>query len=557
MATEKKLGKTIALKALIIFIACLAVLTFFSNTIMNYFIPKVVGSYVSRGNLSTDNSATGVIEIKNGAVLKGIDGRVISEVKVSNYDPVKKGDVLFKLEKVTDNSAISALQTELTSLEREQKYYEMQNGSSDYSSMQNAVKLAQANLEAAKKTLTSAKNKKKTISDAQKVIDANSSKVITYQAQVDSASSTIENLNADKVKVQTEIEKIDNQLLILETGGATIPEKVPGSSSDYQKNTPEYFVAQKQEKQALIDGYDSEITKAKSRLEDASAKLSEVNKKVSDAQETISNAKALPSEKEAQAAVDSAKAELTSAQKSLSDTKNQNKISDTQAKDQEKDRLKKIESLKADIAELEESYKSDEIVATCDGYVYDISVDVGDTMDKSIIASIIPENKECMVSFNFSKKSASSFYVGQVISCDDGYVKKCTITKIKPDPENPQENILVVCDVEGDLYPGYEIKVTASKSNDDYEQIVPASAINEDNEGQFVYVIVKETSVLGDRFNVKRVDVSVLATDGYKTAVSGSGLDDAYMVVTRSDEPLENGQRVRLTDYTGKDGLNE
>ena len=73
------------IKAMIAFVAILAVLTFFSNTIMNMTIPKVLGSYASRGNLSYSNSARGTITVDNQVEIKGLDGRTVDEIKVSNY----------------------------------------------------------------------------------------------------------------------------------------------------------------------------------------------------------------------------------------------------------------------------------------------------------------------------------------------------------------------------------------------------------------------------------------------------------------------------------------
>ena len=78
------------IKAMIAFVAILAVLTFFSNTIMNMTIPKVLGSYASRGNLSYSNSSRGKVVIDNMTEIKGLDGRVVDEIKVTGLDIVKR-----------------------------------------------------------------------------------------------------------------------------------------------------------------------------------------------------------------------------------------------------------------------------------------------------------------------------------------------------------------------------------------------------------------------------------------------------------------------------------
>ena len=61
------------IKAMIAFIVILALLTFFSNTIMNLTIPKVMGSYASRGNLSYSNNARGTITVDNQTEVKGLE----------------------------------------------------------------------------------------------------------------------------------------------------------------------------------------------------------------------------------------------------------------------------------------------------------------------------------------------------------------------------------------------------------------------------------------------------------------------------------------------------
>ena len=58
---------------------------------------------------------------------------------------------------------------------------------------------------------------------------------------------------------------------------------------------------------------------------------------------------------------------------------------------------------------------------------------------------------------------------------------------------------------------------------------------------------------MGDKYVVRRVDVTIEATDGASTAIKGEGLDKYdVMIVVRAEKPLEDGQRVRLEDYKSK-----
>ena len=99
MATNSRSRKWVV-RAMISFIVILALLTFFSNTIMNATIPKVMGANAIRGNLSYSNSATGTIEANEKTDIKSIEGRTIDKVNVTYLDYVTAGDVLFTLKDV-------------------------------------------------------------------------------------------------------------------------------------------------------------------------------------------------------------------------------------------------------------------------------------------------------------------------------------------------------------------------------------------------------------------------------------------------------------------------
>jgi hypothetical protein len=137
------------------------------------------------------------------------------------------------------------------------------------------------------------------------------------------------------------------------------------------------------------------------------------------------------------------------------------------------------------------------------------------------------------------------------LTSDEYWLDSCEILSIKPDPESPRESRIVKCSLEADyILPGESVSVVANRSNQDYDHIIASSAVNEDNSGTFVYQLSEERSPFGNRYTVHRVDVTVDATDGALSAISGNGLDDG-MIVIRSEEALEDGQRVRLEDFTG------
>ena len=288
---------------------------------------------------------------------------------------------------------------------------------------------------------------------------------------------------------------------------------------------------------------------AKARLDEASAELSACQGRIAEAEATLKSLENLPTEQAAINAVNSAQHAVTAAQKALTDAQTQAGITRDKNQDTAEDRAEQI-------AKLEEAAKITEIKAPADGYVYNVTVSSGDSLNaKDTIAYILPENDRiCSVTFEFTAAAAQNIYVGMPLEVTSGFIDGCTVASIKPDPANPRGNRLVKCIVDGsDAWPGEEITVNAGRGNDNYKCVVPSSAVNQDTNGDFVYLIQGSSTPLGDKYTVKKLYVTVEAEDGVSKAIKGEGLDKYdVMIVIRAEKPLEDGQRVRLEDYSSK-----
>lgn len=102
--------------ALIIFLTVMLVLTFFSNTIMNYSLPEVATQYVQSGSITAKVRGTGTIEASDPYNLIINDTRVIESVAVKTGDDVEKGDTIFVLEQ-KESEELKAARAELVTLE--------------------------------------------------------------------------------------------------------------------------------------------------------------------------------------------------------------------------------------------------------------------------------------------------------------------------------------------------------------------------------------------------------------------------------------------------------
>ena len=533
------------IKAMIAFVAILAVLTFFSNTIMNMTIPKVVGSYASRGNLSYSNGSKGDVVVDNQI-----------EIKVTGFDSVKKGDTILTLKPIEDDETLATKKASLKTLEREKAYEARQpKQATDFSIQTDAINTAKTTLSEAKETLKKVQNKKSAISNNQKIIDEESVKKVSLEATVAAAAKTVEDLKTQIDKLLTEKAPLDAQITVYKE--TNTPE--PTEDELLNNSTPYAILVNKvKEKEEEIKKLNDLLKPAEERMNEASADLAECEGKISKAEAAIETLEGLPSEASAKNEVTAAQNALNTANKAYSDEKKRASVEADKAKDVEKDRDEDIAKLKEEIAKLEEAAKITEIKAPANGLAYNITVAAGDTLTaKTVVGYILPEeHRECSVTFTFDTKVAQNIWTGQQLEITSGFASSCTVISKKPDPENPRGQMLVKCHIDSeDSWPGEEITVNAGRGNDNYKCVVSSSAVNEDNNGTFVYAIIGSSTPLGDKYTVKRIDVSVEATDGAFSAISSAkGELDKYdvMIVIRSEKPLEDGQRVRLEDYTAK-----
>ena len=100
----------------IVFLSVMLVLTFFSNTIMNYSLPEVATKYVMPGSITAKIRGTGTINSANPYNIVVNETRKVESVLVRSGDTVQKGDVLFLLSDKEGNE-LKAAQEALEALQ--------------------------------------------------------------------------------------------------------------------------------------------------------------------------------------------------------------------------------------------------------------------------------------------------------------------------------------------------------------------------------------------------------------------------------------------------------
>ena len=634
--------------AAIIFLTIMLLLTFFSNTIMNYSLPEVSAKYVESGSLSEQIRGTATVEAAQQYEVKYTGAsRVVQAVEVKQGDTVEKGQVLLRFEE-GDSPDLETAQSDLEAKQDEYRTKLLDAGV-DYSADELSIKNLEEDIERLKESLGGSGDYLKKL-DEQKALEdkindltkqsndlAKESKtfedeltrigeqltalssddysslddvyskvlsplydnVVKYKAEKEKYDKQVEQItkelgdkvtNEDIINKQAEIAKLESQLealnekyleALVSTGGDPISlnQSIKDTNTDlgkarselyemYNKQTTSNLISQKlktatNNQTTFTNSYndaenklnlkkievskklnaDKKSVKAKadkknSELEDVKAEIEDVklDKTQADADlETINSIESKERDLESQ------KLALQKKQKDDLVAAGKDDIA-TEALQREIKRLEeKVEKIKADAA-------GGEITAQVAGVISSMKITAGETLESGTsVASIEMTEKGYTASFSVTLDQAKKVKVGDnaEIQYFWGGDAQAKLTQIKADQSDSQKKQLVF-DITGDVTPGQSLQLVLGAKGQPYECIIPNNAIKEDSNGKFVLTVVAKSSPLGNRYIAKRADITVLASDGVNTAVTGVVQSD--FIISTSTKPINAGDQVRLVD---------
>ncbi len=555
--------------AAIIFLSVMLVLTFFSNTFMNYSLPEVAAQYVQSGTITAKIRGTGTVESGEPYNVKITETRTISSVLVKTGDKVEKGDPLFLLEdkeskELTDAQAAldkAMLDFELALLSGDisnSTFQNVQNGNvASINTYQSRIVAAEAEIDRWQKQVDEATNAINQLKTAQVNVDAGGTPDTgSEQNKVNAAQAA---LNSDEVKIAKD--KISEWQAAQATCQATIDKyneniasSVSGNGFVNQVTEDEYQLALKnrEQYQSLINERQAFINnnpdKVKAYDEKVKA-LADANKALADKQNSKENStnSLTVQTQNWQTELDKRNIQLKAAQ----DTKEQllKDISTELNLDYQLDSLQKQRD---DIAKLQENAVGASIEAPISGTITSVTVKAGDeAQPDTALVTMQPEGKGFTMSFSVTNDQAKRLSVGDKADLVNSWRYSdmdITLASIKPDTTDPGQKKLLTFDITGDeVTPGQSLNVSVGQKSANYDLIVPNSAIREDSNGKFILIVESKSSPLGNRYVATRVDVEVLASDDTQSAVSGA-LYGYEFVITTSTQPVEAGKLVRLAN---------
>ena len=552
-ARKREIIKTV----LIIFLAAMLVLTFFSNTIRNKSLSEISTECAMTGKLTERVRGSGMV-ISNQSYDVTVEGsRVIDEICVKTGKEVKKGDVLFKvapaevLELPTEEAALEALELEYEKA--------LLAEPADYTAEDQAIKNAREDLNEAIKKRDAA------------VANADIAKA--EKAQYNNNKNELTSKSAAVEKISATISAIDTN-----SYASAAPEYTGDLASlceTWQSAEAEYQTAYALFSQAVADGVDSTAAKSDADRKDSARQNAKNNYDASKSVQraylanllsTTENEVAVLSQKVADYEADHSGAEdspealdadVTAKQRALQDliialdkTKNTASVTDkVNALDLEA-KQKAIDQQKEKVEKLKKNSEASDIVSKYDGVVSSINIKSGETAeDGTPIATIDLTDEGYTVQLSVEAEKAKKIKVGteaEIVNNWGGNIQ-AVVSEIKNDTTPNSKNRIIVFNVSGDVDSGSNLDLSIPCGSGNYDAIIPKSAVYQDKNGYFVLTVRSKSTPLGNRYYAERQSVEVLSSDEVSSAVQGSISQGDY-VITAASKPVSAGDQVRMKD---------
>ena len=535
--------------AMIVFLTVMLVLTFFSNTIMNYSLPEVAAQYVQSGSITAKIRGNGVVESGDPYNVMVKQTRKVMSVAVQAGSQVEKGDVILYLE----DSESEELKAAQAALDAARESYDLALLSADVNA--GIINNAQSNI--------STETYRKQIDAAQAAVKTAQADVDELQKQYDAFTVQISITPANSADVSAETKAVNDALKVKNDAEIAL------TASQNEKSRLEALLAIEEAKyKESVSGNDTIVPEALRNLREqtAAAELNVIN-----AQTVANNAKvaydqATAALEQKRASGDNSatiqnlerqqaviKVNLDAALKTLEEK--QSALSELTGNINKTLSLESLYKAVIQAQELveKETAKTIDAVVTADiaGTIMQVNAIAGKEVSVAEpVAVIQPEGQGFTMSFSVTSEQAKKLSVGDKAELINSWYydeMDITLKSIRPDPANPAQQKQLIFDVQGNVMAGQTLSVSVGQKSANYDLIVPNSAIREDNNGKFVLVVESKSSPLGNRYIATRYDVEVLASDDTKSAVTGA-LYGWEFVITTATKPVEAGQQVRLAE---------
>ena len=211
--------------------------------------------------------------------------------------------------------------------------------------------------------------------------------------------------------------------------------------------------------------------------------------------------------------------------------------------------LNSINRQKEKLEKMKTNAGTQTITSKSNGIVSVVNFSAGEEVtDGSSLATITLTDSGFIVKFSVTSEQAKKVKIGTLAEITNNHYGDISakLLSSKNDTENPASgNRILIFEITGkDVSNGEMLALSIPCSSQNYDCIVPNSAIREDKNGKFVLVMQSKNTPLGNRYYVTRSAVTVLSSDDTNSAVEGE-ITASDFVITASETPLNAGDQVR------------
>ncbi len=540
---RKKRGRRDWVKnAIIIFLAVLLVLTFFSNTIMNYSLPEVAAQYPQSTTLTTKIRGTGTVESAQSYNVTVQETRTVAAVNVKKGDTIAAGDTLLTLD-ATESQELQDARTNLATVKLD--YEKLKLPKNEDGAAAQAASLAQAQA-----AVTKAESD---LATAQKY----ESDLKWYQDQEASAKSTLATKNQNKEYYSSLVDNLNSQIANVENSNADYLSAKKRLEDDPENEELKAEVQRIYDEQIApqIASLTNQLAEAQQNLLNATYAASQAESAYTSAQDATASFQSsnqdATSVSAAQSALQSAKDNLATLQATAKDTENTNAYNDSVAQLDLAAKEQEVKDAEAKVKALEEKTSAANIKSRYAGVVTEVNVAAGDTTTADTPLMVVElTEKGYTLKATVTKEQARTLKEGlqaEITNLWDSGITM-TLTSITSDKNDPANSRVLTFAVTGDdVSVGQSLSFSVGDKNSNYDLVIPSAAIHTDADGSFVYTVQVKSSPLGNRYTVRKKTVTIVASDDNNSAVSGELSSDDF-VITTATVPLKVGTQVRIAE---------
>ena len=540
---RKKRGRRDWVKnAIIIFLAVLLVLTFFSNTIMNYSLPEVAAQYPQSTTLTTKIRGSGTVESAQSYNVTVQETRTVAAVNVKKGDTIAAGDTLLTLD-ATESQELQDARTNLATVKLDYEKLKLPKNVDGAAAQAASLAQAQAAVTKAESDLATAQKYE--------------SDLKWYQDQEASAKSTLATKNQNKEYYSSLVDNLNSQIGNVENSNADYLSAKKRLEDDPENEELKAEVQRIYDEQIApqLASLTNQLAEAQQNLLNATYAASQAESAYTSAQDATAAFQAsnqnATSVSAAQTALQSAKDNLATLQATAKDTENTNAYNDSVAQLDLAAKEQEVKDAEAKVKALEEKTSAANIKSRYAGVVTEVNVAAGDTTTADTPLMVVElTEKGYTLKATVTKEQARTLKEGlqaEITNLWDSGITM-TLTSITSDKNDPANSRVLTFAVTGDdVSVGQSLSFSVGDKNSNYDLVIPSAAIHTDADGSFVYTVQVKSSPLGNRYTVRKKTVTIVASDDNNSAVSGELSSDDF-VITTATVPLKVGTQVRIAE---------